>query len=517
MRRHDIIAIFICLGVFVASLLVSARIFEQIPHIEDEMAFVWQARVIAEGQIWLPSPQPNPDSFKVPFVIDHQGKRFGKYPPGWPALLAIGELLPVRSLINPLLTALSFWWMYRLASRWLPPSTSLLIIALGCMSPFVLMNGGSLLSHPWSLLLTVVFITAWFDAFCQPNLILPEGLRRTLPTLTAALTLGTLALTRPWTAVAIALPFTIHGIILFFTSDRTTRMRLGFFILVTVGISGLYLVWQAEVTGNPFINPYTLWWPYDRIGFGSSIGLYPGGYQLDGARANTLFSLFVANSDLFGWPIMSWLFIPWGLFAVLRTSQGRLISALLPSLVGAYALYWTPSWIYGPRYYYEALPAALILSAAGIRWLDGTLRHPLAGLHNQWMGSIRFILTNSLVCLLIIFNLTFYLPGRLSSLVGLSGITRDCASTLQAFSDEHEEPLLVFINLQKSFHEYSCTLDNTSPFQDSHLVTAISRDAIIDRSIVDSFPERTVFYYNPATREFSQPKPVQPATSSEIE
>ena len=51
------------------------------PHLEDEIAYVWQAQALAGGAIKLPSP-PEPKSFLVPFVVDYDGFRFGKYPPG---------------------------------------------------------------------------------------------------------------------------------------------------------------------------------------------------------------------------------------------------------------------------------------------------------------------------------------------------------------------------------------------------------------------------------------------------
>jgi hypothetical protein len=48
-------------------------------HIEDEMAYVWQAQAIASGHLTIASP-PIPKSFLIPFVIDYAGQRFGKYP-----------------------------------------------------------------------------------------------------------------------------------------------------------------------------------------------------------------------------------------------------------------------------------------------------------------------------------------------------------------------------------------------------------------------------------------------------
>ncbi len=87
-HRADMIALLLAIAGFLTSALVTQRVFEAVPHIEDEIAYVWQAKAMVEGHLTIPSPTPN-RSFLVPFVVDYQGERFGKYPPGWPALLSI--------------------------------------------------------------------------------------------------------------------------------------------------------------------------------------------------------------------------------------------------------------------------------------------------------------------------------------------------------------------------------------------------------------------------------------------
>ena len=78
MSRTDKIALCLSVLVTLAAAWISLNIFEGIPHLEDEFAYVWQAQVIARGKLTIPSP-PEPKSFLVPFVVDYQGLRFGKY------------------------------------------------------------------------------------------------------------------------------------------------------------------------------------------------------------------------------------------------------------------------------------------------------------------------------------------------------------------------------------------------------------------------------------------------------
>ncbi len=232
MSRADRIALLLSLLAVLVTYLVTDRIFERLPHIEDEMAYVWQAQAAAGGRLTVPSPVA-PKSFLVPFVVDYNGQRFGKYPPGWPALLGVGVLFGVRSLVNPLLAGLAVWLAYRLGKRTCTETVGLLAAGLTLTSPFFLLNSGSLLSHPFGLVLSEAFALAWLDAWDEPRH------NPWLPTLVAALSLGILALTRPFTAVGVALPFALHGLYLLIKGDGQVRRRLVVFGLVALGVSSL--------------------------------------------------------------------------------------------------------------------------------------------------------------------------------------------------------------------------------------------------------------------------------------
>lgn len=143
---------------------VSDDVFERIPHIEDEFAYLWQAEMMAQGKISQPSPE-TPRAFPVPFVVDHDGQRFAKYPPGWPAALSIGARVNIPWFVNSLLAGLSLWFIYRLGTKILGRGVGLLAEFLTLSSPMFLMLSGSLLSHKLSLCLALVFQLAWLDSF----------------------------------------------------------------------------------------------------------------------------------------------------------------------------------------------------------------------------------------------------------------------------------------------------------------------------------------------------------------
>ena len=495
MTRSDRIALLLSLIAVAVSYLVADRVFERMPHIEDEMAYVWQAQILAKGHLTLPSP-PSKESFLVPFVVDYHGQRFGKYPLGWPAMLALGVALGIRSWVNPLLAGLGVWLTYRLGKRTLGETVGLLAAGLTIASPFFLMNSGSLLSHPFGLVLSAAFAIAWLDAW-DPNLTGELAGRRWLPTLVAALSLGLLILTRPLTAVGVALPFAVHGLYLLIRGDWSTRRRLLAFSAIVLALAALIFVWQWAVTGDPKLNPYTLWWKYDTIGFGPGVGRSPQGHTLRQAWINTRFSLISGAHDLFGWGPYSWIFLPFGLIPLLRQRRALLIGAVFPSLVLVYLAYWIGSQLFGPRYYYEGLYSLTIAGAAGIAFLAGWPTRPGEPWHvySGWKMA-RPLLMTAIVALLVSANLLFYTPMRVGGMHGLYGVTRTRLEPFETPEAKALAPALIVVH-PRIWTEYATMLELQDPFLDSPLLFVISSGGKIDSELPDLFPGRHVYHYYP--------------------
>jgi hypothetical protein len=320
-----------------------------------------------------------------------------------------------------------------------------------------------------------------------------------------------LALTRPWTAAAVAFPFFIHGLVLLARGDHATRIRLVLTGVLSGLVASLYFVWQFAVTGDLLTNPYTLWWPYDRVGFGPGVGVSPQGHTFGQAIFHTMFSLNIGNSDMFGWPHLAWLFLPFGLWAIRRDRRIWLVAAVLPSLIIAYLAYWTPAGAYGPRYYYEGLFVPILLTAAGIRWLAGGRVGQSPGLTWGTPARLRLAVTAGITMLLIAGNLLFYLPMRMESLTNIYGVSTECTRSLIMNLQRVPGPTLVFVHVQQRYFEYACLIDMNSPFLDSEAVIAISRGNEIDQAVAKSFPERTVWHYYPDTRRLhQQPREIPP-------
>jgi len=492
----DRLALLLSLVGFVIAYRVTLSVFEAVPHIEDEMAYVWQAQVMARGKLTVPSP-PYEKAFLVPFVVDYQGQRFGKYPPGWPAMLSLGVRLGVRAWVNPFLAGCSLWLIYRLAGRLFGNPVGLLSLALTLTSPFFWMNSGSLLSHPFGLFLTLAFALAWLDVFQGGAA--ERGLPIGLPTLVGALSLGLLALTRPLTAVGVALPFVIHALWLLWSGDRERRWRLIGFALLAALVAAMLLLWQYAVSGDPLLNPYTLWWEYDKVGFGPGYGRVEGGHNLRQAWINLKYSLWFGRHDLFGWGQYSWVLIPFGLLGVLWRRLWHALPALfvLPALLFVYLFYWIGSALFGPRYYFEGLHSAVMLSAVGFAWLAGLPMTPSTAYvpHHGWQKARRLLATAGLA-LAVAANLLFYTPLRLGGLFGLYGVT---ASRLRPFLTDQAQaltPALVIVH-PDHWTEYGALLELSSPFLDSPFVIVRSIGPNTDQALADTFQDRNILHYYP--------------------
>ena len=489
MSRTDWLALLLAILTFLGAAWITDQVFEGLPHLEDEMAYVWQAQAIEGGKLLLPTP-PCPRCFLQPFVVDYGGMRTGKYPPGWPTLLAVALRLGLQDRINPLLAGLAIWLVYRLGKKITDERTGILAAFLTATSPLFLMNSGALLSHPWTLVLSATVALGWLDSFVIPN-----KLPRAVPLTAAALALGALALTRPLTAVGVALPFIIHALVLFIRGPREVRWRLVGFAALAGSLAGLHFLWQAAVTGNPLTNPYTLWWPYDQIGFGPDVGLQEGGYQPIHAWYTTSYNLWVAARDMLGWETVSWLMLPFGLLALRRNKNALLVGSVLPALVLTYAFYWIAAWVLGPRYYFEGLYGWTIFTAAGIRWLAGQPFAKTASQWKQWGQKARFAAVTALTICLIAANLIYYTPQRLGALQGLYSVSATHLEPFRAAETKGMTPALIMVHPVDSWIEYGRLLSLSSPYLNTPFIFTVSRGPEKDAQVAALYPDRKVYHY----------------------
>ncbi len=461
---------------------VSSHIFEGIPHSEDEVAYIFQAKVFALGRLTVATP-PNKKAFWTPFVLDYQGVRFSKYPPGWPLLLSLGYLVNVPGAINALLGAGILLLIAQLGRELYAPDVGLLAAGLGLMLPIFWVMSGSLLSHNASLFWTTLFLWTYFRLLHRGG-----GLYG----VAAGGSLGMLFLTRPFAALGVGGPLIGYlGWVWLKQRLAPRRQNVAFerrfafalaALLLTAGLIAalLFLYWRL-IFGQWRFNPYTLVWPYDRPGFGPDIGA--AGYGFVQARNNLLFNVMALAKNAFGWPFwLNLVFLPLPFFLQKPRREDWLLLSLLPGLMAVYFFYWQ----YGghdvgfPRYYYDALPGLLLLTARGLSLLTTTMR--FSRLPRRFTG-----LPYLLLLALIISNLVGYAPQALGAYKNKYGIS---TAPLKAIEQAELSNALVFVPYQ-IWSDFAVPFAANSPTLDGPVVFAITEGTARDMRVIKQFPGRS--------------------------
>ena len=481
MKKWYVTLLLVCAAAFLLAALISLGIFERIPHVEDEAAYLFQAQVFAQERLSVPTP-PYPSAYWSPFVVDYQGQRFGKYPPGYPLLLSLGVRLGQPWAVNALLGALSLWFIAQLGRHIYSPTAGLLAAALGLTCPVFLAMSGTLLSHPASLFFTVLFLWAlarWLGGAVTPGV---SGAGALLPgyAALAGLALGCLLITRPYDALAVGLPF---GLYVLARGLRGERRLLGQG-MITAGVVLLFglllLAYWHRLTGE-FANPYRLVWPYDRPGFGPDVGAQ--GHTLADGLRNTRLNLRTLATGWLGWPGLLNLLFLWAPFIWRpRERWNYLLLAGFVSVVDLHIAYW----YYGgrdagfPRYYYPALPMLLLLTGRGIE----AASHALGRLSRRALTGMPIYLA---LAALVLYSSLAFLPPQLSVYRGKYGIT---AAPLRVAQDAGLTNALVFVTGVERWYDFAVFFAANSPTLDSEVVYAIYRNQAHAQAVKASFPQR---------------------------
>jgi len=286
------------------------------------------------------------------------------------------------------------------------------------------------------------------------------------------------------------LPFFVWGLVLFWRGGARPRWTLIVMGAIAVLVGALLLVWQFAVTGNALTDPYTLWWSFDRLGFGPGIGTDPGGHTFVRGLIDAQTMLKAAAGDLFGWGHLSWLFLPFGIWAIRKNRPAWLVASVFPSLVLVYMIYWAEVVRYGPRYYYEGLYSVTLISAAGILWLAERLRARVG----RTAGAVVIALVTGG---LIFYNFSTYLPARLDLIYGLYGIHRVQLDPFLTPEARAQTPALVIVHQQNSWTDYAGLLELEDPWLTSPFIFAWSISPEVDAQTAADYPDRRIIQYYP--------------------
>jgi len=226
-------------------------VFDGLPLHVDSMTQAAQARIFASGRIWMATPE-NPEFTSSMLMVDRAGRTYAQFPPGWAALLAVGELLGTPWLMAPTLGALAVGGVYALFRVLGETRTTAFVgsVVFGA-SPWIVFNAGSQMNHVMALTSTVFASALVIRAH-------GEGARSWISPAAAGLLLGACAWVRPLEAAAFALPALVWAVTAGDPRQRVARtMAMSGGLLMTGG--GL-LLYNAWMNGGPLTFGYEVQW-----------------------------------------------------------------------------------------------------------------------------------------------------------------------------------------------------------------------------------------------------------------
>ncbi|HEX5215130.1 MAG TPA: glycosyltransferase family 39 protein [Vicinamibacterales bacterium] len=360
MSRALIVA---CAINFALAIAVHWSVLRGFANSGDEYAYLLSATLFSEGRLSAPSPEPRA-AFDLNHVVN-DGRYYGKYTPGWPAMLTLGIWAGAPWLINPLLSLATLVVLYRIASRHATPRAADLAVICLAANPFVVLNSASFFSHPACLFFLTLFFKALLDA--------GESSARGRDAVVMGTAAGAALLVRPYTAALVVVPGLAWLLIRLVRAGRAPQIAP---LLVRCGAAFLpfalaLLAYNAALTGNPWLPPFLLVDPNDHPRLtGGDFSLVHGVWS-NGVLRLLRLSLWVPLS------------VPLAVAALLSARRtAPLIAPLVigvVAIVGGYVFYLTPAGNeYGPRYAYEAIGALAILMGVALASLGRKARPVIA-------------------------------------------------------------------------------------------------------------------------------------------
>lgn len=342
---------------------VAHMVFSATPLLIDELVQVWQARVLASGRLWVPTPA-HPEFTAIMHLVDVEGRRFGQFPIGGPLMLMLGTLIGAEWLVGPVFAGLAVLCWARLLRGLVPDGVGLAAVLLLGMAPFWMFLGGSMMNH--------VTATAWLlvAALALARSTRDGSARLGWAFLTGA-ALGLAAMIRPIDAVAFALPTAAWLL----WRLRGGRAHLAALAASGAGVAGpvaclLYV--NAQQTGAPLRFGYVaLWGASHAVGFHDA----PWGPPHTPLRGLELVNLYLLRlqTHLYETPAPGLLFAVATLLLVRGLSaieRWAVASSLL--LLLAYWAYWHDGFYLGPRFLLPLVPWLVLWTARLPRVLGAT-------------------------------------------------------------------------------------------------------------------------------------------------
>jgi hypothetical protein len=232
----------------------------ELPLVHDEAAYILQARLFAAGK-WTDSA-PIPEFFEQPHVL--VAPRFAeKYAPGNALMLTPGIWLDRPGLMPVIMLGVAGALIFALGRRIVNVWVGILawMIWLGLATETTTFRP----SYFSEMLTQALWLCGWWA------LLRWRGDRRAWQLMLVAACIGWMAITRPLTAAAFALP--VGAAVLYLVWQRGAWIPLVAALAVGWAFLAVLPLWSAKTTGSWRVTPLMLYtdqyMPYDVPGFGA--------------------------------------------------------------------------------------------------------------------------------------------------------------------------------------------------------------------------------------------------------
>jgi hypothetical protein len=470
------------LWVIALSSLLSIYVYERHPHIADEVVYLLHANYLAHGMLAMPLP-PVPEAFNIDLMIYEQDRWFSAFPPGWPAMLAVGSLLGVPWLVNPLLAGLCILLAYALSRELLSRGGARLVVLLMCLSP-------------WFIFLAMSFMAHIFTLACvlAASLAIARLRRRArlLPAILAGALLGVTSLIRPLDGLAVAAVLGLWSL-----GMRTWRDRFIYipvFVTASVLVGALALPYNHQLTGDPASFPVMAYFDkyyapgVNALGFGADRGLdwrgldpFPG-HGLRDVILNNYLNTFAVNVELFGWVTGSLLpVLVLFLAGAARRADYRLLLVVFV-VAGLHSLYWFnggPD--YGARYWFLILLPVIALTVRGACCIGSRLPDPQTGMTQVVIGMLALSIAGTAT----------FVPWRaIDKYFHYNNMRPDIRQLAQAHDFNHG---LVLISGNRFDDYMSAAVYNAPEVGKGPVIYAWDRDPATRAALLEAFGNRRVW------------------------
>ena len=453
-------------GTLILCCVISHTLFDGVPGTYDGCMYMFQARLFSHGMLSAEIP-PEPQFFKNVLVI-LSDKWYTQFPPGFPAVLTLGVLLRIPWIVNPLLGALTIGGIYLIANELYGKNIAKLSALLACTSSFFLFMSSEFMAHTS----TLFFITTAFLSFVW----MVKKKRPLLSAMVCGTALGIALLCRPYTTAWICVYLGIAAIVM--RKQLSIRhILIGAVPLIAAGLA--FLAYNAATTGHPLLFGYIASHGKEHLpGFHQDPWMEKPHTIIQGLKY-LIGNLNGLNYYLFEWPVPSLFFVALYLTFGKKETWDWMLVGWLSSLFVGHVFYFFNEFHLGPRFVYETLPAAILLTSKGIAISTQFLA--------AWSKTPSYVHARSAICFILaglfLFALLFNIPATAKT---YQDYGEDV--TIHKYLDKNKvEKALVFVK----GHAYWVHYPFNAPFAKPHIYAKDRENE--NRKLAEKFPNYRYF------------------------